>query len=42
MCSATFYVAGRWEADLEPRVGGRRWGDGGLEAEVAGGRRASP
>ena len=32
-------VASRWAADLDPSVGGRRWGDGGLEAAVAGSRR---
>ena len=32
-------VAGRWAAFLDPRVGGWRWGDGGLEVAVAGGRR---
>ena len=32
-------VAGHWPAGLGPRVGERRWGDGGLEAAVAGGRR---
>ena len=35
-------VAGRWAAGMDPRVGGRRWGDGGLEATVAGGRRPNP
>ena len=29
-------VAGRWAAGLDPRVGGRCLGDGGLEAAVAG------
>ena len=29
-------VAGRWAAGLDTRVGGRRWGDGGLEVAVAG------
>ena len=35
-------VAGRWAAGLDPRVGRRRWGDGGLEAAVAGGRWPNP
>ena len=35
-------VAGRWAAGLNPRVGGRRWGDGGLEAAVARIRRPNP
>ena len=35
-------VAGRCPAGLDPRVGGRRWGDGGLEPAVAGGRRPKP
>ena len=35
-------VEGRWVVGLDPRVGGRRWGDGVLEAAVAGGRRLHP
>ena len=34
-------VAGRRAVGLDPRVGGRRWGDRGLEAAVAGGRQPS-
>ena len=38
LCSARrCIVAGRWAAGLDPTVGGRRLGDGGLEAAVAGG-----
>ena len=29
-------IAGRWGASLDPRVGERRWGDGGFEVAVAG------
>ena len=35
-------VAGRWAAGLDPRVGGRRWGDVDLEAAVAEDRRPNP
>ena len=35
-------VAGRWATALDPRVGGRRWGNSGLEAAVAWGRRPNP
>ena len=35
-------IAGRRAAGLDPRAGGRCWGDGGLEVAVAGGRRQNP
>ena len=35
-------IAGRWAAGLDPRLSGQRWGDGRLEAAVAGGRRPNP
>ena len=43
LCAAQCCVlAGRWAAGLNLRVGGRRWGDEGPEAAVAGGRRPNP
>ena len=35
-------IAGRREAGLGLRVRDRRWGDGGLKAAAAGGRRPNP
>ena len=42
LCAApSCVVAGRWAAVLGPRVGERRWTEGGFELTVAGGRRSN-